>query len=225
MRDKKKGDKKKCEKRPEGPCADSSAERKRRGLSVFYDSFRRSRSKEAAADDSTWKSSGSFLYAHKPEQVAGGLCPLSASYDIVALPAGYRAGAPLAARQGKQLIANKRRSIAWDRLSLSLVSSKRIEAAETAMLRRKYSLDLAMDEEDVPKAMKALASACDVSGGVATLPRLKKSQEDLTKRSWLDLRAALQRKISNRLRRSPSLPVMEGGRSLLITDDDDVSWA
>ncbi|KAH6931846.1 hypothetical protein HPB50_000919 [Hyalomma asiaticum] len=234
MREKKKGVPNPCAQceKPEGSCADPPVERKRRGLAVISVSFR-SRKKEARV--SPWKSLDSFpCSTHEPEQVAGGPCPPSACYDIVApcsCDAGYRrARAPLAASQGvaaaaeKQLIESKRTSSVWDRLvPASLASSKRKEEAlETPMQRRKYSLDWAiMDEEDVPEAIRALASACEVSGGVATLPRFKKSQEDVTKRSWLDLRVALKRKISNRLRRTPSLPVMDGGRSPSLPDDDD----
>lgn len=226
MRKTKKGAPKPCAQceKPKGSCADPSAQTERRDRAAISRSFR-SRSKETP--DSTWKSSESFAFAYKPEQAAGGLCPLSASYDIVTLRAepGYRAGAPLAAGQGgaqKQLTASERRTSAWDRLALSLVSSKRMEAA---LQRRKFSLDCAMSEEDIPDSMKALASVCEISGGVATLPRLKKSPEDLTKRSWLDLRSALRRKISDRLRRTPSLPVMDGGRSPSLPDDEDVSCA
>ncbi|XP_072143352.1 uncharacterized protein [Dermacentor andersoni] len=224
MRKTKKGAAKACAQceKPEGPSADPSAERKRQGCAVISGSFP---SRGKGAPHSSWKSSESFAFAYKPEQAAGGLCPLSTSHDSVTLRAdsGYRAGAPLALGQRaahKQLTASSRRTSAWDRLALSLVPSKRIEAA--AMLqRRKFSLDLAMSEEDVPGVVKALASACEISGGVATLPRLKKSPEDLTKRSWLDLREALRRRISNRLRRTPSLPVMDGGRSASLPDDDD----
>ncbi|XP_077531907.1 uncharacterized protein LOC144144358 isoform X10 [Haemaphysalis longicornis] len=59
-------------------------------------------------------------------------------------------------------------------------------------------------------------------GGVFTLPRSKKSTEDLSKRSWTDLRMALRRKISGRIHRTPSLPTMEAvARSRSMTDYDE----
>lgn len=59
-------------------------------------------------------------------------------------------------------------------------------------------------------------------GGVFTLPRSKKSKEDLSKRSWTDLRMALRKKISGRIHRTPSLPTVEAvARSRSMTDYDE----